>query len=57
MCHLLKVLHEEAGDHRRQRQTHSHAIGLFLELAAESEVGGGQDMVEQPQDIILKMST
>jgi hypothetical protein len=38
---LLRVLHEEAGDHRRQSQTHNHAIGLFIELPTEDEVGRG----------------
>jgi hypothetical protein len=28
--HLLKVLHEEFGDNRRQWQTHSQAVGLYV---------------------------
>jgi hypothetical protein len=37
-CHLLKALHEEVGDNKRQWQTHSHTVGLFIELATEAEV-------------------
>jgi hypothetical protein len=39
--HLLRVLYEEPGDHRRQSQTHNHAISLFIVLPTEDEVGGG----------------
>jgi hypothetical protein len=37
--HFLKALHEEVGDHRRHWPTHSHDIGLLVELATEAEVG------------------
>jgi hypothetical protein len=39
------------------KKTYCHPTGIFAELATEAEVGGGQDMVEEPQDIPLKMST
>jgi hypothetical protein len=41
--HLLKVLDEE--------------VCLFVDLASKVEVQGGQDMSEEPQDILLKMLT
>jgi hypothetical protein len=55
--HHLKVLHEEAGDDRRQWRIQSHVISLLVETAAKTDIGGGEDIVEEPQDIFLKMLT
>jgi hypothetical protein len=52
----LKILHEEVADDQRQWWTHSHAVNLFIELASETDIWG-QGMEEEPQDILLKMST
>jgi hypothetical protein len=35
---LLKVLHIEVGDGRRQWRAHGHTIGLFVELATIAEL-------------------
>jgi hypothetical protein len=40
-CQPLKFLHKEV-DHRRQWQTHSHALGLFVDLAEETDEGRRQ---------------
>jgi hypothetical protein len=42
-CQLLKVLRKEVDDHRRHWQTHSHALGLFVDLAEETDEGGRQN--------------
>jgi hypothetical protein len=34
-CHPLEFLHEEGG---YNQNTHSHAVGLFLELASKTEI-------------------
>jgi hypothetical protein len=39
------------------KKTYCRPNGIFAELATETEVEGGQDMVEEPQDTPLKMST
>jgi hypothetical protein len=54
---LLEVLYEEVGDNQRQWRAHSHAVTLFIKLGSETKVSGGQDMVEELQDILLKIST
>jgi hypothetical protein len=41
-CQLLRVLHEVVGDHKRQWRTHSHALGLFVDVAIEIDELGGQ---------------
>jgi hypothetical protein len=41
----------------RQQQTHNHAVGFIVELAAEAEVGEEEDMAEEHHDIPSKMST
>jgi hypothetical protein len=51
--HLLEVFNVEVDDDRR----HGHAVNIFVELASEAEVLGRQDMVEECQDVLLKMST
>jgi hypothetical protein len=54
--HLLKVFLEEVCDDRRYWRSYSQAMNLFLQVASGTEVKGSQDMAEEPQDILLKMS-
>jgi hypothetical protein len=35
---LLKVLHVEVGNDRREWRVHGHTVNLFVELAIETEV-------------------
>jgi hypothetical protein len=55
--HLLEDLHEEVGDARIQWWTHSHAFNLFIELEMETKLWGRQDMEEELQNILRKLST
>jgi hypothetical protein len=48
---LPKPFHEEVCDNKRQWQTHSHTVSLFIELDTAAEV-----QAEEPQDILNEMS-
>jgi hypothetical protein len=50
------TVHDESGDHRRQWRTHSPSSPLFIDID-KAGIGGGLDMTNDPQDILLKLST